>query len=276
MDVRLNLRVLDNVKSIVSGEIKEDYFGLDFEQYAKLLLSIQREGLIKGVSHMNADDSIYYLHTDDISLTLQGVEYLKNINEEVQKNILEILYENRFDMSLTSGQIRHKIFIHLRNPEIDAHLNLLKDKRYLIEETEKIPGVKGKFSSPASTQKRFRISPQGIAFVESGFKPIEKAIAPRTVFNINGGVVNFGVIHSLTINYPEELKTLIPESSIREEIEKYFEEIKEITSEKNIDKGKLTKVIKNMADKAVEKGLDKVLDKLLDVGWLYALNHIMH
>lgn len=278
MKKRIFLNVLWYVNN--SGEnIKKEFFNLEFEQYAKLLLDIQEEGLIKGVEALYADNTIYELNIENISITLEGIEYLKKMNEEIQKNILEILYENRFEKSLTHGRIKNRVFTHLKHNEIEAYLNLLKDKGYIKEEKKRIPAFKNpvnkSFNTPASTQEFYRISVEGTEFVENNFMKKEKEYASRTIFNINGGVVNFGTIHNLNINYEEELKAIIPESNVREEIEKYFEEIKAVTAEENINKGKLASIFKKIGEKAVEKGLDKVADKLLDIGWVYAMTQIM-
>lgn len=278
MKERIFLNVLWSVDS--SGKnIEKEFFNLKFEQYAKLLLDIQEEGLIKGVEALHADDTICELNIENINITLEGIEYLKKMDEEIQKNILEILHENRLKKSLTNGQIKKEVFTHLKHNEIEAHLNLLKDKGYIKEEKIRIPAFKShvnkSFNTPASTQKKYRISPDGIEYVENNFKKKEKEYATGTIFNINGGVVNFGTIHNLNINYTEELKSIITEPTVREEIEKYFEEIKAVTAVENINKGKLNSIFKKIGEKAVEKGLDTVTDKLLDVGWVYAMSQIM-
>lgn len=278
MKERIFLNVLWSVDS--SGKnIEKEFFNLKFEQYAKLLLDIQEEGLIKGVEALHADDTICELNIENINITLEGIEYLKKMDEEIQKNILEILHENRLKKSLTNGQIKKEVFTHLKHNEIEAHLNILKDLGYIKEEKTRIPAFKSQtnkyLSTPASTQKKYRISPDGIEYVENNFKKKEKEYATGTIFNINGGVVNFGTIHNLNINYTEELKSIITEPTVREEIEKYFEEIKAVTAVENINKGKLNSIFKKIGEKAVEKGLDTVTDKLLDVGWVYAMSQIM-
>jgi len=200
------------------------------------------------------------------------------MDEEIQNNILDILYNNRSKGNLTDSQIQRKVSAHLSYTETVAHLNLLKDKKCIVEEKIKIPAIKNRvkyLSVSASTQKEYRISVQGIELVENNFKKKEKENATRTTFNISGGVVNFGTIQNLNFNYAEELKVLIPVSDVREEMEKYFEEIRVVASQENINKGKLGSIFKKIREKAAEKGLDKVTDKLLDVGWLYAMTQIM-
>ena len=88
-------------------------------------------------------------------------------------------------------------------------------------------------------------------------------------------MVNFGTIHNLNYNYIEELKVAIPQTDIREEIERYFEEIKDVTAEENINKGKLTSIFKKISRKLAEKGLDKSIDKVLEIVSMYVMTQIM-
>lgn len=169
--------------------IKKEHFNLEFEQYAKLLLDIEEEGLIKGVEALYADNTICELNIENISITLEGIEYLKKMDEEIQKNILEILYEDRFEKSLTHGQIRKEVFTHLKHNEMEAYLNLLIEKGYIkVEPAFKNPANKS-FNTSASIQVVYRISVEGTELVENNFKKKEKESASRTIFNINGGVV---------------------------------------------------------------------------------------
>ncbi len=259
------------------NSITADYFELEFVEFAKLLLYLKESGLIQGVEAYYADDTIYNLDIDNIRITLDGMEYLKKISNEINKNVLENLYENRFDKPLTVAIIKKSLFIHFKNIEVEAYLKLLKDRGFVKAEKQRIPAMKtgNQTIAPASMQERYRITDKGIQFVENDFKEEKRTYEPRTTLNINGGMVNFGIIHNLNYNYIDELKIAIPQSDIREEIERYFEEIKAVTDEENINKGKIITIFKKISSKLVEKGLDKSIDKVLEIGWMYIMAQMM-
>jgi hypothetical protein len=275
---RLILKYLYYIEAMPQ-EINNELFDMSFEDYAKNLLRIQKDGLIQGAVPLYADNTIYVLNINDLNITTVGIEYLKRINEEIIKNILEVLHANQFDKSFSDNQIRRELFIHLNHKEMESFLHNLVKKKLIDKEVKKIPAYKDTFnpksSVPASTQQKYRISVKGAEYIENDFQDKVSEHKPQlhAVFNISGGIVNFGSIQN--INYVEELKAIIPQDTVREEIEKYFEEIKAVTDEENISKSKLTSTFKKIGEKAVEKGLGKVVDKILEIGWAYAMTQIM-
>ncbi len=257
--------------------INNELFELPFEDYAEALSYVQGEGLIKGVGIERADDTVHELDTENISLTTLGIEYMKRIPDEIEKNILEVLNVNSHDGSLRSSQISNELFIPLSNAELKAYLKLLIDKDDIKEEIEKAQSFKSPFdkkcNTPIPDSKKYRISAKGIEFVKNNFQAKAKEYAPATVLNISAGIVNFGTIQNL--NYIEELKEIIPEPDVREEIEKYFEEIKMITAEENVSKSKLATAFKKIGEKLAEKGLDRITGELMNFAWAYVMAQIM-
>ena len=77
-----------------------------------------------------------------MTISFEGIEYLKKFTDEINRNILEILYENRFNKTLTVTTIKKGTFIRLKNKEVEAYLKLLKDRGYVKVEKERIPAIK--------------------------------------------------------------------------------------------------------------------------------------
>ncbi|MDD3200209.1 MAG: hypothetical protein PHE94_00700 [Eubacteriales bacterium] len=193
------------------------------------------------------------------------------------KNILEILYTMRYDKTQSESKIRKSLFLSLIPHEVLAHINLLVDKQLIKEERERIAAFKSKdkrFNIPAHTNITYRISDKGIKLYQNDFIEPERPYQPKTIFNISGGVVNFGTIHNLNINYIEELKVLIPEEDKRRDIEEYFNEIHEVAKNENIEKRRLKEIFNKLSSKIAEKGLDKIGDKLIDLLWLYFISNM--
>lgn len=275
---RLILKILYHAK-INPILLSERTFDMEFSEYANFIFDIQKDSLISGMLPLIENDKTIGLDTTNFKIEPKGLELLEKIDDEVQRNILEVLKENQFQKSLTTSQVSKKLFIPLHHNVLESYFHVLCKKGYVDREVEKIPAIKiplkSPYSSSASTEERFRISIKGVEYIEREYKEIPKVQIPHTVFNINGGVVNFGTIHNLSIDYVEELKAIIPEHAIREEIEKYFEEIKLIVAEKNINKGKLVSVFEKIREKAFEKGLGILTDKVIDIGWVYAMSQIL-
>lgn len=167
------MTVLDHLNDS-NTNFNENSLGLSIEQFASLIHGMQEDNLIDNIYIQYADNVPYYINLEDARITVNGIEYLKNINIIIENDILQILYDNRYDSDLSDGKIKREVFIHLRHKEIEAFIKILIDKGLINIEKKRVAGYKHptnkEFNTPATTIEKFRISQKGIKYVENGFK----------------------------------------------------------------------------------------------------------
>ena len=174
--------------------LDEGHFQMELEDFTKLLLSMQKDNLIRGVNPFYADDTVYSLDMEGISITTNGIEYLKRIHEEILKDILKELYDNRFKKGLVPAAIRKELFIRLKVNEVEAYLNTLVEKTYVKAKTVKPIEFKGprnnKFKFTSNPYYEYWITDNGAAYYESDFQETIKRKAETNTYNISGNQVN--------------------------------------------------------------------------------------
>lgn len=252
------LNCLDN-----GDMLSVDDFNMELGELTNVFLSMQKDGLIQNVAPLYADNKVYFLDMERISLATNGIDYLKRLPQEVQKNILQTLHDNRFSGSLSISKIRKKIFLNFHKREIEAYLKILKDKGYVIIETKKaFHNKETKFAPVAESE--YRISEQGAIFVENGFEEtIDHSIAAN-VYSISGSQINIasdqatiiatqknGINYEELDNLVEIIKSLLSDSlpteisgNISESIDVLHKELNEEAPKKSIIKGSLNKLLK--------------------------------
>ena len=127
------------------------------------------------IREIPVDLSAENINNQLMKITSKGSEFLKQINSEIQKNILEVLKENQFTGGLTSSKISRQLFIHLRHKEMEAYLKVLNDKSLIKIDKKRIHVYKSpdkKINIPASTHEEFRISENGLIFLETGYEKL--------------------------------------------------------------------------------------------------------
>ncbi len=176
---------------------------MEFNEFASLLIDMQEDGLIRGISPLYADDEISELDYEDVKITVRGIDYLKRIHGEIQNDILKELYNNRFKKGSTPATIRKAIFVHLKENEIEAYLKALKENKFVRTETIKVPALRNPISKKvtfsASTYLEYWIAEDGMKYLENEFQEVEKIHMPHTYYNISGNQVNIANDHA-TIN----------------------------------------------------------------------------
>lgn len=249
---RLILKVLYHIDN--SYDLNKEVLEMDFETYANFLLDMKKAGLIDGVSVLYADDIIYNLNTEKLSITIYGIEYFKGkFSIEIQNNILEILYAKKFETALSKDKIRRELFMHLHHKELESHLRILINMGLIGKSTKTMKGLNvGKQKTEPYKIEEYYINEKGSKYLENGFResnnrsPLQQIATDVAQVVGNTSKIASGVetTNTLLLSLGDTLSTILNamgsqhQQSIRMQIEnnKLLEQLLEIMQSKEENK----------------------------------------
>ena len=174
MDREKQIMIVLNHLNDLNTNFNQNSLGLSLEQFASLIKGMQQDNLISNICIQYADNKPYYINLEDARITVNGIEYLKNINIIIENDILQILYDNMYESALSDGSIKKDLFIHSKSKVVESYMKVLINKDLVYIEKKRVAGYKHptnkEFNTPATTIEKFRISQNGIKYVENGFK----------------------------------------------------------------------------------------------------------
>ena len=204
---------------------------MDFQEYVKLIQEMEMEKLIQDVGIVYAGDEVCELVPTNITVTPEGIKYLHNIENEIQKNILEVLYENKFTQTMNGTQIRRGLFLSLNILEVESQLNILI-RNDLVESEQGANGI------------GYKLSQKGISSAKEGYD--ENGLIKHS----------FPAVRDLKIGIEAMINEKVSDRVIKKDIKTYLNELMVVASKEKIDKIRL----KEIFNKIASKGFDEVTD----------------
>lgn len=196
-------------------------------------------------------------------------EGMNSTMEQIEKDILRVLYENKGVRSMDPGMVRAELArnqqINIKFNEVEYALGNLKHRK--LVRSKRSPAIKakgpGQYDIPA--RDMFEIDIPGVDCVENDFviQPREPSYSRHSPVIINNGQLVFGSLTNVEFNVFELINELNIDLSTKNEVMNIFNEIQKEVKSDQINKNKVKDLFKKLADKGATKIAEAAVGELI-------------